>query len=140
MAHFGIYCQVKHVNGGLSRLFFLGLLRIVWMNFSDLIAESRFPQEFAEFPCVGKLGMKLVMRRARRLVDVYRFPAFRPRATVRGCSAIPRPASCNLSGGEKTVCGVCGTASRRIYDRKLRWVRDLSARDTRIYVEIDSRR
>jgi transposase len=38
------------------------------------------------------------------------------------------------------VCGVCGRASRRIYDRKLRWVRDLSAGDTRIYLEIESRR
>jgi hypothetical protein len=54
-----------------------------------------------------------------------------------GCSAIRRPASCGLSGGEKTVCGVCGQASRRIYDRKLRWVRDLSAGDTRIYLEIE---
>ncbi|MGO9061182.1 MAG: transposase family protein [Candidatus Binataceae bacterium] len=38
------------------------------------------------------------------------------------------------------MCGVCGRASRRIYDRKLRWVRDLSAGDTRIYLEIESRR
>ena len=38
------------------------------------------------------------------------------------------------------MCGVCGQASRRIYDRKLRWVRDLSAGDTRIYLEIESRR
>jgi hypothetical protein len=27
------------------------------MNFRNLIAESSFPQGFAEFPCVGKLGM-----------------------------------------------------------------------------------
>jgi hypothetical protein len=74
-----------------------------------------------------------------RSVDVYRFPAFRPRAAV-GCSAIPGPASCGLSGGEKTVRVVCGQASRRIYDRKLRWVRDLSAGDTRIYLQIESRR
>jgi transposase len=38
------------------------------------------------------------------------------------------------------VCGVCGRSSRRSYDRKLRWVRDLSAGDIRIYLEIESRR
>ncbi|MGO9055766.1 MAG: transposase family protein [Candidatus Binataceae bacterium] len=35
---------------------------------------------------------------------------------------------------------MCGRESRRIYDRKLRWVRDLSAGDARIYLEIESRR
>jgi transposase len=38
------------------------------------------------------------------------------------------------------VCGVCGRSSPRIYDRKQRRVRDLSAGDTRIYLEIESRR
>jgi len=47
---------------------------------------------------------------------------------------------CGLNGGEKTLCGVCGRASRRIYDRKLCWVRDLSAGDARIYLEIETRR
>jgi transposase len=40
----------------------------------------------------------------------------------------------------KTLCGVCGRASRRIYDRKLRRVRDLSAGDARIYLEVETRR
>jgi transposase len=38
------------------------------------------------------------------------------------------------------LCGACGRPSRRIYDRKLRRVRDLSAADTRIYLEIASLR
>ena len=38
------------------------------------------------------------------------------------------------------MCGACGRPSYRIYDRKLRQVRDLSAGDTRIYLEIESRR
>ena len=45
---------------------------------------------------------------------------------------------CGLNGGEKTLCGVCGRASRRIYDRKLHWARDLSAGDARIYLEIET--
>jgi transposase len=38
------------------------------------------------------------------------------------------------------LCGACGRPSRRIYDRKLRQVRDLAAGDTRIYLEFESRR
>lgn len=80
------------------------------------------------------------MGRERRLVDVYRFPAFRPRAAVRGVFGDPNASVVRLERREKTLCGVCGRASRRIYDRKLRWVRDLSAGDARIYLEIESRR
>ena len=35
---------------------------------------------------------------------------------------------------------MCGRISRGIYDRKLRWVRDLSCGDARIYLELEIRR
>jgi transposase len=62
--------------------------------------------------------------------------------SVRGRRYVGRlaiPMSVSLSGGEP-LCGACGQPSRWIYDRKLRQVRDLSAADTRIYLEIESRR
>jgi transposase len=80
------------------------------------------------------------MGRARRLVDVYRFPAFRPRAPVSRVFGDPKARVVRLERRGKKPCGVCGRCSRRIYDRKLRWLRDLWAGDTRIYLEIESRR
>jgi hypothetical protein len=68
----------------------LALLQIVWMNFRNVIAESSFPKGFAEFRRVAKLGMNWGMGRKRRLVDVYRFPAFRTRATVGGVFGDPK--------------------------------------------------
>src|SRR5437870_3808337 len=66
------------------------LLQIVWMNCQHLAVENPLPQGFAEFSGVRKTWHELAMRRARRLVDVYRFPAFRPRAAVRGVFGDPK--------------------------------------------------
>jgi transposase len=55
-------------------------------------------------------------------------------------SAIPAPESSSSYGGEKTICGVCGTSHRSFSDRKTRLVRDLSCGDTRIYLELEIRR
>ena len=41
---------------------------------------------------------------------------------------------------KKTVCGVCGQEHRTFYDRKTRYVRDLSCGDTRVYLEMEYRR
>ena len=49
-------------------------------------------------------------------------------------------ASSHSFGGEKTVCGTCGTAHRTGYDRKRRRVRDLSCADHRIYLDLEVRR
>lgn len=38
------------------------------------------------------------------------------------------------------MCGVCGTAQRGWYDRRIRRVRDLSCGDTRVYLELEVRR
>jgi transposase len=35
---------------------------------------------------------------------------------------------------------VCGQRSRRIYQRKVRWVRDLSTAEARVYLEVEVRR
>ena len=81
------------------------------------------------------------MGRARRLVDVYRFPAFRPRATVRGVFGDPKVRIVRLERRGKKLCvePVVGPRAGST-DRKLRQVRDLSAGDTRIYLELESRR
>ena len=44
------------------------------------------------------------MGRARRLVDVYRFPAFRPRAAVRGVFGDPKVRIVRLERRGKTLC------------------------------------
>jgi transposase len=41
---------------------------------------------------------------------------------------------------KKTVCPGCGLASCSYYDRKVRWVRDLSCGALRIYLEVEVRR
>ena len=58
-------------------------------------------------------------------------PVFAPCNVSKGCSAIPRRASSRSCGGEKTVCGACGTAHRTWYDRRRRRVRDLPCADYR---------
>jgi transposase len=57
-----------------------------------------------------------------------------------GFSGIPKRVSSDSRGGEKTICGVCGTSHHAFYDHKLRLVRDLSCGDTRVYLEISVRR
>jgi len=54
------------------------------------------------------------------------FPAFAPCRLSEESLVTPRPASAVLSGGERTVCGACGTVHRTFYDHKVHLVRDLS--------------
>jgi transposase len=82
----------------------------------------------------SKTWHELAMGRARRLEDVYRFPAFRPRATVRGVFGDPKVRIVGLSGGEKNFVRSLWSALAP------NQVRDLSAGDTRIYLEIESLR
>src|SRR5713101_1661383 len=118
----------------------MGLLEIVWMNFQLLAVESPLAQGLAEFSEVRKLGMNWRWEERGGWWMCTASPHFVRGRQYEGCSGIPRSASYDLSGGEKTLCGACGRPSRRIYDRKLRQVRDLSAGDTRIYLEIERRR
>lgn len=67
------------------------------------------------------------------------FPAFRPRAAVDRLFGNPKARIVCLERSE-TVGGVCGRVSRRIYDRKPRWVREPSGGDVRIYLEAESHR
>lgn len=81
------------------------------------------------------------MRTRRSLADVYRFPGFRPSSSVRGILGEPTARILRLRRpGEKTRCGVCGLACRAFYDHTTRRVRDLSAGDARIYLEVEIRR
>ena len=82
---------------------FLGLLEIVWMNFRRVAVENPLAQGFAEFSKAQKLGMNWRWE-ARRLVGVYRFPAFRPRATVRGVFGDPKVRIVRLERRGKKLC------------------------------------
>src|SRR5271170_3651139 len=95
---------------------FQAVLQIEWMNIRDQIAGSLFPQGFAEFLRVGKLGMNCRWEENGGRWMCTASPYFVRERHYVGCSAIRRPASCGLSDGKKPVCGVCGQASRRIYD------------------------
>jgi transposase len=77
---------------------------------------------------------------ARRLVDAYAFPGFRPRARVRGIFGDPKARIVTLVRRSKKRCGVCGRAHRGWYDRRTRRVRDLPTGDTRVYLELEVRR
>src|SRR3954454_8033725 len=80
------------------------------------------------------------MRKPRRLDDAFRFPGFRPEATVRGLFGDPKARILRLPRRGKTACGSCGRGHRTFYDRKTRRVRDLSCGDTRVYLGIEIRR
>ena len=80
------------------------------------------------------------MRTVRRLADTYRFPGCRPRATVRGVCGDPKVRVLQLQRRNKTVCGTCGHVHQALYDHKIRWIRDLSCGDTRVYLEVPIRR
>lgn len=41
---------------------------------------------------------------------------------------------------KKTVCSACGTLNSGWYDRKTKWIRDLSCGDTHVYLEVEIRR
>lgn len=79
-------------------------------------------------------------KRRRRLLDAYRFPGFRPQATVQGMFGDPEARVVTLVRRGKTVCGCCGQTQSGWYDRKTRRVRDLSCGDTRVWLEFGVRR
>lgn len=58
----------------------------------------------------------------------------------RGYLDTPRRESSPFGGVKKTVCGYCGAAHRRHYDKKRRCIRDLSCGDVRIYLAVEVRR
>lgn len=68
------------------------------------------------------------------------FPDFAPCSSCKGSSAIRKLVSSRSSGGEKTVCGTCGTAHFGWYDRRRRRARDLACGDHRIYLDLEVRR
>ena len=72
------------------------------MNFQLLAVESPLAQGLAEFSEVRKTWHELAVGRARRLVDVYRFPAFRPRAAVGGVFGDLKARIVRLERREKT--------------------------------------
>lgn len=41
---------------------------------------------------------------------------------------------------KKTLCSACGTVHNGWYDRKTKWIRDLSCGDTHVYLEVEIRR
>ena len=82
--------------------------------------------------------MTRTAKRARRLLDCYCFPGFRPEQTV--CGVFGDPKDQAQSAFKKTACGCCGRVQMGWYDRKLRRVRDLSCGDTRIFLELEVRR
>ena len=67
-------------------------------------------------------------------------PVFAPCNALMGSSVTRVLASSHSCGGEKTVCGTCGTAHRTWYDRRRRRVRDLPCADYRIYLDLEVRR
>src|ERR1700692_4308120 len=71
------------------------------MNFRDLIAGSRFPQGFAEFPRVGKLGMNWRWEESGGWWMCTASPHFVRGRQYVGCSEIPRLVLCDLNVGEK---------------------------------------
>jgi transposase len=76
-----------------------------------------------------------------RLLDVYQFPGFRPKATIKGIFGDPKARVIRLERRQKkTVCGCCGTEHRSYYDSKTRRIRDLSCGDVRVYLEVTVRR
>src|SRR5208337_3342552 len=81
------------------------------------------------------------MRKPRRLDDTFRFPGFRPEATVRGIFGDPKARILRLRrrGKKRPVDRVGGCTERSTIARPVR-VRDLSCGDTRVYLEIEIRR
>ena len=76
----------------------------------------------------------------RRLLDAYRFPGFRPQATIKGVFGDPKARVISLVRQKKTVCGCCRRTQLVWYDRKVRHVRDLSCSDTRVWLAVEVRR
>lgn len=72
----------------------------------------------------------------RRLLEVYRFPGFRPKTKIKGIFGDPRTRAIRLKRRQKTGCGCCGTAHRSYYDSKTRRLRDLPFGDVRVYLKV----
>lgn len=81
------------------------------------------------------------MSKKKSLLDGYRFPGFRPRATLKGILGDPKARIIRQARRQKkTACGECGSPHRGFYDRKIRRIRDLSCGEMRIYLEVEVRR
>ncbi|BBO18856.1 conserved hypothetical protein [Candidatus Brocadia pituitae] len=80
------------------------------------------------------------MEKKKRLLNEYRFPGFRPKAEIKGIFGDAKARVIRFVRSQKTVCGCCGVAHRSYYDKKVRWVRDLSCGEMRIYLEVEIRR
>ena len=81
------------------------------------------------------------MRKKLKLEDTYRFPGFRPAATVHGIFGDQKARTVTLKRtGTKMVCGGCGAVNHAVYDRKVRRVRDLPCGDMRVYLKVEIRR
>ena len=68
------------------------------------------------------------------------FRVFGPWPPCRVYLVIPERASLPSFGGEKTLCGTCGTMHRGHYDSTRRRVRDLSCGELRICLDLEVRR
>src|SRR5271155_256324 len=71
------------------------------MNFEHMAVESPVAQGFAEFHGVGKVGMNWRWEERGGWWMCTASPHFVRGRQYVGCSVIPRPASFDLSGGEK---------------------------------------
>lgn len=80
------------------------------------------------------------MGKIRRLLDVYRFPGFRPKARVKGLFGDPKARVIRLERLQKNGMRVLRDCTRSFYDSKTRLVRDLGCGDARIYLEAEVRR
>jgi transposase len=81
------------------------------------------------------------MRKRLKLEDTYRFPGFRPAATVHGIFGDQKARTVTLKRtGTKMICGGCGAVNHATYDSKVRRVRDLPCGDMRVYLEVEIRR
>ena len=73
--------------------------------------------------------------------DLYRFPGFRARATLKPHPEDPKGYIITLERRQKkTVCSGCGTTAFGYRDRRTHRVRDLHAGASRIYLAFEYRR
>src|SRR3989304_1323904 len=88
-------------------------VRMLCDRVHQAVAKSR-PLNFggsAFFALAGFLAGSSVfalIRKHRRLHDAYRFPGFRPHATVRGIFGDPKARILRMERREKTLCVACG--------------------------------
>lgn len=72
-------------------------------------------------------------------MDEYRSPGFRLKAVIKGIFGNSKARVIRFVRTQKMVCGCCGAAYRSYYDKKARWVRDLSCGEMRISLQVEIR-